>query len=374
MTDLRLVAARGRRSIDADTRSLIERCSSSARASTPPPDARTTHRRAAQPMTLGHHLCAHAWALTRDLDGSRDWSERASVSPLGAGALATSTLGLDAAATAGASGSTGAFANSLDAVSDRDVVQEFLAVAAILATHASRLAADLARWTDPTLGWAELDEAYATGSSMMPQKRNPDSAELASGRRPRGSPATSRPSDVRPAGAAARLPPRPAGGQGAGVRRRGHAGARAAGPRRRRPDDPVRRGGDARRVRGRRASTRRIWPRRSCARACRSARPIDGPGSCLQAARGRGPEPRRPHRRGVGGVRAPRRRRAPRPGPIRPGPRRTGAARTVAVAGVDRASCSCVLESTAPRHGAVAARRFRARSSPARTRRAPPAR
>ena len=75
-----------------------------------------------------------------------------------------------------------AFANSIDAVSDRDFVQEFLAVAAICATHLSRLAADLARWTDESLGWASLDEAYSTGSSMMPQKRNPDTAELARGK------------------------------------------------------------------------------------------------------------------------------------------------------------------------------------------------
>jgi argininosuccinate lyase len=75
-----------------------------------------------------------------------------------------------------------AFANSIDAVSDRDFVQEFLAVASICATHLSRLAADLARWTDESLGWATLDEAYSTGSSMMPQKRNPDTAELARGK------------------------------------------------------------------------------------------------------------------------------------------------------------------------------------------------
>jgi argininosuccinate lyase len=75
-----------------------------------------------------------------------------------------------------------AFANSIDAVSDRDFVQEFVAAASICATHLSRLAADLARWTDPALGWAALDEAYSTGSSMMPQKRNPDTAELARGK------------------------------------------------------------------------------------------------------------------------------------------------------------------------------------------------
>ena len=138
----------------------------------------STHARAAQPVTVGHHLCAHAWALSRDLGRFADWRGRASVSPLGAGALATSTLGLDAAATAERLGFDRAFENSIDAVSDRDVLQEYIAVSSICATHLSRLAADIARWTDPALGWAELDEAYSTGSSMMPQKRNPDTAEL----------------------------------------------------------------------------------------------------------------------------------------------------------------------------------------------------
>ena len=142
----------------------------------------TTHARPAQPVTLGHHLLAHGWALARDLERLAQWAARTSVSPLGAGALGTSTLGLEPAGTAEALGLARPFDNSLDAVSDRDAVQEFLAVAAIEATHLSRLAADVARWTDPALGWAELDEAYATGSSMMPHKRNPDTAELARGK------------------------------------------------------------------------------------------------------------------------------------------------------------------------------------------------
>jgi argininosuccinate lyase len=137
-----------------------------------------THARPAQPVTLGHHLLAHGWALSRDLERLRDWAIRASTSSLGAGAIATSTLGLDPAASAGRLGMRRAFTNSIDAVSDRDFVQEFLAAAAICATHLSRLAADLARWTDGSLGWASLDEAYSTGSSMMPHKRNPDTAEL----------------------------------------------------------------------------------------------------------------------------------------------------------------------------------------------------
>jgi argininosuccinate lyase len=127
----------------------------------------TTHARFAQPVTLGHHLLAHAWALLRDRERLAQWSTRASVSPLGAGALGTSTLGLDPARTAERLGFARAFENSIDAVSDRDAVQEFLAVAAICGTHLSRLAADVARFTDESIGWASLDDAYATGSSMI---------------------------------------------------------------------------------------------------------------------------------------------------------------------------------------------------------------
>ncbi|MEP6759091.1 MAG: argininosuccinate lyase, partial [Actinomycetota bacterium] len=181
-TDVRLYLLAIARSIDADVRALARVLVARARAHAADPMPGSTHGRAAQPITVGHHLCAHAWALSRDLGRLADWRARGSVSPLGAGALATSTLGLDPAATAERLGFDGVFENSLDAVSGRDVLQEFLAVAAILATHLSRLAADLTRWTDPALGWAELDEAYSTGSSMMPQKRNPDTAELARGK------------------------------------------------------------------------------------------------------------------------------------------------------------------------------------------------
>ncbi len=179
VTDLRLwllaVGDRIGAALTALGRALVGRAREHAETVMPG----TTHARFAQPVTLGHHLLAHAWALARDLERLDQWTARTSVSPLGAGAIATSTLGLDPAATAERLGLAGAFANSIDAVSDRDFVQEFLAVASILSTHASRLAADLARFTDPALGWAELDEAYSTGSSMMPQKRNPDTAELA---------------------------------------------------------------------------------------------------------------------------------------------------------------------------------------------------
>jgi argininosuccinate lyase len=178
-TDLRLWCVAAARRIDALITLLVRTLIDKARDHVETLMPGTTHARNAQPVTLGHHLLAHAWALTRDLERSGQWAGRARVSALGAGALATSTLGLDPRAGAERLGLDRAFDNSIDAVSDRDFAQEFLAVAAILAAHLSRLAADLARFTDPTLGWAELDEAYATGSSMMPQKRNPDTAELA---------------------------------------------------------------------------------------------------------------------------------------------------------------------------------------------------
>ncbi len=181
-TDVRLHLLGIVRTVSAEVgmfgRVLVER----ARGHAADPMPGSTHVRPAQPITVGHHLCAHAWALARDLERFADWRRRASVSPLGAGALATSTLGLDPVSTAERLGFDRAFDNSLDAVSDRDVLQECVAVAAICATHLSRLAADLLRWTDPALGWAELDDAYSTGSSMMPQKRNPDTAELARGK------------------------------------------------------------------------------------------------------------------------------------------------------------------------------------------------
>jgi argininosuccinate lyase len=142
----------------------------------------TTHGRNAQPITLGHHLLAHAWALVRDRVRRAQWATRTSASPLGAGALATSTLGLDPALAAAELGFERPFENSIDAVADRDAVLEFLAWTGILSVHGARLGADLVRWTDPSLGWASLDESFATGSSMMPQKRNPDAAELARGK------------------------------------------------------------------------------------------------------------------------------------------------------------------------------------------------
>jgi argininosuccinate lyase len=178
VADLRLWLLAARRRIDGLTgllvRALIDRARQHAATVMPG----TTHARLAQPVTLGHHLLAHAWGLVRDLERFAEWRDRTAVSPLGAGALATTTLPLRPDAIARRLGFDRAFSNSIDAVSDRDFVLEFCADAAILGMHLSRLAADLARWTDEGIAWAQLDEAYSTGSSMMPQKRNPDVAEL----------------------------------------------------------------------------------------------------------------------------------------------------------------------------------------------------
>jgi argininosuccinate lyase len=179
VTDLRLWSLGAGRRIEGLVTMLVRTLVAHAREHVETVMPGTTHDRSAQPITLGHHLMAHAWALLRDLERIDQWAARTSTSPLGAAALATSTLGLDPEAAAARLGFQRPFDNSIDAVSDRDFVQEFVADAAICATHLSRLASDLARWTDPRLGWAALDEAYTTGSSIMPQKRNPDTVELA---------------------------------------------------------------------------------------------------------------------------------------------------------------------------------------------------
>jgi argininosuccinate lyase len=141
-----------------------------------------THLQHAQPVLFGHQLLAHAQALARDVSRLRDWDVRAAVCPLGAGALAGSSLGLDAASVAAELGFTAAAPNSMDAVSDRDFAAEFCFAAALLGVHLSRLGEEVVLWASQEFGWAEIDDAYATGSSIMPQKKNPDVAELARGK------------------------------------------------------------------------------------------------------------------------------------------------------------------------------------------------
>jgi argininosuccinate lyase len=141
-----------------------------------------THLQHAQPVLLAHHLLAHVHALARDVDRLRDWDRRAAVSPLGSGALAGSSLPLDPQAVAMELGFDRPAANSIDAVSDRDFAAEFLFATALLGVHLSRIGEEVILWATPEFGWVRLDDAWSTGSSIMPQKKNPDIAELARGK------------------------------------------------------------------------------------------------------------------------------------------------------------------------------------------------
>ncbi len=141
-----------------------------------------THLQHAQPILLAHHLQAHAWPLVRELERLRDWSARAAVSPYGGGALAGSSLGLDPALVARELGLAGPAENSLDGTSARDVVAEFAFIAAMIGVDLSRFAEDVILWNTREFGFVTLDDAYSTGSSIMPQKKNPDIAELARGK------------------------------------------------------------------------------------------------------------------------------------------------------------------------------------------------
>jgi argininosuccinate lyase len=141
-----------------------------------------THLQRAQPVPLAHHLAAHAWALSRDVDRLLDALERMDVSPLGAGALAGSSLPLQPSATAEDLGFAAVFENSLDVTGDRDFAAEALFCLAMLGIHLSRIGEEYVLWSSSEFGFVTLDDGYSTGSSMMPQKKNPDIAELTRGK------------------------------------------------------------------------------------------------------------------------------------------------------------------------------------------------
>ena len=141
-----------------------------------------THLQHAQPVLLAHHLAAHAWALLRDVERLGDWDARADVSGYGSGALAGSTLGLDPQAVAADLGFSSSAPNSIDATSARDVAAEMAFVLAMVAVDVSRLAEEVVAWATVEFGFVSLDDAWSTGSSIMPQKKNPDVAELARGK------------------------------------------------------------------------------------------------------------------------------------------------------------------------------------------------
>ncbi|WP_141880453.1 argininosuccinate lyase [Homoserinimonas aerilata] len=141
-----------------------------------------THLQHAQPVLLAHHLLAHAWPLVRDLERLRDWSVRASASPYGSGALAGSSLRLDPALVASELGLAGPSENSIDATASRDVVAEFAFILSMVGVNLSRFAEEIILWNTREFDFVTLDDGYSTGSSIMPQKKNPDIAELARGK------------------------------------------------------------------------------------------------------------------------------------------------------------------------------------------------
>lgn len=141
-----------------------------------------THLQRAQPVSFGHELAKHIHAFERDLGRMADWDERTNESPLGSGALSGSALDLNPAAVAATLGFDRVSANSIDAVSDRDFVAEFLFVTAMIGVHLSRLGEETCLWVSKEFGFASLHDSWSTGSSIMPQKKNPDIAELARGK------------------------------------------------------------------------------------------------------------------------------------------------------------------------------------------------
>ncbi|HEX9529926.1 MAG TPA: argininosuccinate lyase [Acidimicrobiales bacterium] len=181
-TDLRLYARRALRQVARRVLGLqevlLERSARAGDAYLPG----YTHLQRAQPVLLAHHLLAHGWALSRDIDRLLSTVQRLDVSPLGAGALAGSSLPLDPDAVAADLGFGRRFENSLDAVSDRDFVAEALFDLALLGVHLSRLGEEIVLWSTEEFGFMHLADAYSTGSSMLPQKKNPDIAELVRGK------------------------------------------------------------------------------------------------------------------------------------------------------------------------------------------------
>jgi argininosuccinate lyase len=170
------------RSIARDVVRLIDALVSQAEAHSDAIMPGRTHLQHAQPVLLAHHLQAHAWPLVRDLERLRDWTARASVSPYGGGALAGSTLGLDPQLVADELGLARPSENSIDGTSARDVVAEFAFIGALIGVNLSRLSEEIILWNTREFSFVTLDDAYSTGSSIMPQKKNPDIAELARGK------------------------------------------------------------------------------------------------------------------------------------------------------------------------------------------------
>jgi argininosuccinate lyase len=178
-TDFRLWVRDTIDGLDGQIASLMRELAGRAAQHAADPMPGFTHLQTAQPVTFGHHLLAYVEMLARDRGRFADTRRRLNECPLGAAALAGTSFPIDRHATAAALGFDRPCANSLDAVSDRDFALEFLAAAAICAVHLSRLAEEIVMWCSAPFGFVRLSDAFTTGSSIMPQKRNPDAAELA---------------------------------------------------------------------------------------------------------------------------------------------------------------------------------------------------
>jgi argininosuccinate lyase len=181
-TDLRLYAIDHMLEVASQVIALQEALIAKAEEYADAPAPGFTHLQHAQPILFGHEIAKHAHAFARDLSRINDWLVRTSVSPLGSGALAGSSLPLAPEKTALALGFTSSAANSIDGVSDRDFVAEALFILAMVGSHLSRIGEEWCIWATTEFGWAKVADAYSTGSSIMPQKKNPDMAELARGK------------------------------------------------------------------------------------------------------------------------------------------------------------------------------------------------
>lgn len=168
--------------IEAAVRDYIEVLTVLAETHLSAPMPGRTHFQHAQPVLLSHHLLAHAWPMVRDIDRLIEWRARAAQSPYGAGALAGNSLALDPQIVADNLGLTNPMANSMDATSSRDVVAEFAFIGTLMAINLSRFAEEIIIWATAEFNYIKLADAYSTGSSIMPQKKNPDVAELARGK------------------------------------------------------------------------------------------------------------------------------------------------------------------------------------------------
>jgi len=181
-TDFRLFLRDAATQIAGDVLSLVDAINAQAERHITTVSPGFTHLQHAQPVSFGHELAKHSHALLRDVERLADWDRRAARSPLGAGALAGSSLGLDPQRVAEELGFDSALGNSIDAVSDRDFVAEFCFVGAMIGVHLSRIGEEVILMASREFAWATLHDEWSTGSSIMPQKKNPDVAELARGK------------------------------------------------------------------------------------------------------------------------------------------------------------------------------------------------